>query len=483
MTEQPSWNPTRWRDDPDDTPPRPLLWAAPAVGLLAASTLGLQSFGGAFLTTGAAVLGTAVILRTRRPTTFEVVAVLTALALLSVCLLRNAEWLVLVCVLGACGLGTLVLVGGRTWTGLVAGSVTAGLVPLRAGRWACRGVTGLQIPTPAPKRAGLVVAVSALFLVLFGGLFVAADPAYAVLVNTALPSQDLPAVLRRAVVLVIVSLAVVVATYLARQPPAVDTWAPPPGRPLRRWEWAVPLVVLDLLFVSFVFVQLAVLFGGRDHVLATRGLSYADYARQGFWQLLVVTGLTLVVVAAAVRWAPRATLRDRRLVRILLGVLCLTALVVVASAMHRMSLYQQAYGYTRLRLFVDTIELVLGAVFVLVLAAGVHLRASWLPRSVVGLLASALLALAVLNPDAWIAEHDVHRWNQIGQIDIAYLSTLSADAVPALLRLPASLRACAQTQLTVELQRPNDPWYDANFARSRARRLLMADPTGTCTGS
>lgn len=168
--------------------------------------------------------------------------------------------------------------------------------------------------------------------------------------------------------------------------------------------------------------------------------------------------------------------------RILLGVLCLTALVVVASAMHRMSLYQQAYGYTRLRLFVDTIELVLGAVFVLVLAAGVRLRASWLPRSVVGLLAFALLALAVLNPDAWIAEHDVHRWNQIGQIDIAYLSTLSADAVPALLRLPASLRACALTQLTVELQRPNDPWYDANFARSRARRLLMADPTGTCTG-
>ena len=46
-------------------------------------------------------------------------------------------------------------------------------------------------------------------------------------------------------------------------------------------------------------------------MLDTDGLTYADYARGGFWQLLVVTGLTLVVLAGAARWAPRDTRADR----------------------------------------------------------------------------------------------------------------------------------------------------------------------------
>ena len=70
-------------------------------------------------------------------------------------------------------------------------------------------------------------------------------------------------------------------------------------------EWLVPIVVLDALFLTFVTVQLTVLFGGHRHVLGTEGLTYAEYARSGFGQLVVVTLLTLSVVAATVRFAPR----------------------------------------------------------------------------------------------------------------------------------------------------------------------------------
>lgn len=152
-------------------------------------------------------------------------------------------------------------------------------------------------------------------------MFAAADPAYATLLERAFPAPHAPGLVRRLLVLGGVTAMGIVAVYLAQRPPVTDVVAPPPGRPIKRWEWALPLLLLDLLFATFVMVQATVLFGGRAHVLATRGLTDAEYARQGFWQLLVVTVLTLGVVAMAVRTGPRTTPVERLLVRLLLGVL------------------------------------------------------------------------------------------------------------------------------------------------------------------
>ena len=66
-------------------------------------------------------------------------------------------------------------------------------------------------------------------------------------------------------------------------------------------------------------------------------------------------------------------MRDRVLLRVLLGALCVLTLAVVASALYRMSLYQDAFGYTVLRVFVDGFELWLGLVVVFLLVAGVRL--------------------------------------------------------------------------------------------------------------
>ena len=128
----------------------------------------------------------------------------------------------------------------------------------------------------------------------------------------------------------------------------------------------MPLGALVALLGAFVATQLATLFGGNRHVLETAGLTYAEYARTGFAQMAVVAALTLVVIAAAARWA-----RDGGgLLRALLAALCVLTLVVIASALRRLELYEEAYGFTRLRLTADAILLWLGALFVLVLAAG-----------------------------------------------------------------------------------------------------------------
>jgi hypothetical protein len=183
--------------------------------------------------------------------------------------------------------------------------------------------------------------------------------------------------------------------------------------------------------------------------------------------------LTLAVLGAAARWARRDGVRDRMLIRALLGTLAALALVVVASALYRMHVYEQGYGFTRLRVVVSVCELWLGVLFVLILAAGVRLRGGWVPRAAVGAAVAALIGLVGLNPDGFIAERNVERYEATGLVDARYLSMLSADAVPALDRLlVGELRACALSRITVKLAERPDDWRTANLGRSRARAVL-----------
>jgi len=148
----------------------------------------------------------------------------------------------------------------------------------------------------------------------------------------------------------------------------------------------------------------------------------------------------------------------------------------VASAIRRLSLYEEAYGFTRLRVLVGAVELWLGVVFLLVILAGVRLRAGWLPRAVLGTGLAALLVVAAVNPDGFIAERNVDRYQRTGDLDTTYLATLSLDAVPALDRLPAGRRDCALWRLYADLDTPGDDWRSWNLDRQRARAVLDARP-------
>jgi hypothetical protein len=267
------------------------------------------------------------------------------------------------------------------------------------------------------------------------------------------------------------------AAYLLANPTTLGEVSVGAPKPVRRVEWALPVGLLVALFAVFVAVQATVLFGDREYVMRTVGLTFAEYARRGFWQLLLVTLLTLAVMAVAVRKAPRAGTGDRALLRVLLGALAFGALVVVASALWRMNIYEQAYGYTRLRVLVSAVELALGGVFVLAVAAGVRLRFDWLPSAVAEVAVLTVLGLAALDPDRFIAAHNVDRYAQTDKIDVHYLATLSADAAPELDRLPANLRRCALAKLAKDLADHPDGWRTYNASRARAAGIVAGQPT------
>lgn len=454
-----------------------VLWAVLATGVLAALLLG-DGFGlNLFFVAVPAAVAAWIAARAagRRPRPWTLLWAVAGIALLAVPALRDAGWPAFLAVVSALALGSLALHGGRKWPGVLWGVVGMWGSVVSGVTW---GLLGLRERTsgnrdrwwPVVRATGIAV----VLLVVFGALFAGADAAFADLLSDVAPDVSLGDSPLRVLFFVLGLIGAVAAARTAAAPRRWDRIEVKPGRPRGRVEWMLPLVVLAALFAAFNTVQLTVLFGGYEKVLAETDLSYAQYARQGFWQLLTVTLLTVAVIALALRWAPRGTDRDRILVRSVLGTICVLTLIVVTSALRRMELYVDAYGLTRLRISVAGVELWLGLVIVLIMAAGL-LGNRWLPRAIVASAAAGVLAFGLASPDGLIADQQVSRFQSDSKIDLEYLRGLSADAVPALDRLPEPQRSCALEEIENSL-RDKEPWYATSFGEARARAILADRP-------
>lgn len=458
--------------DPYDTQPRPRAWAGVA---------GAAAVGGALIPSGPPGIGLlitgvaiAAVVGAARPRPLDLESggfALAALALVAMAAVYDAPWVVAVDVAAAAVCSALAISGARTWATLFAAPLCVAADAFRVPGSAVRSLPrGRSLPWLAP--AGRAAAVSLLLLATFGALFTSADAAFAQIAeNVLLPDVGFELLPARMFVALVIAVGAGGLILTARRPRDEDA----PGDE-GRWrlattlEWAVPVLALDVLFAAFVAVQLTVLFGGHDHVLETTGLTYAQYARAGFFQLVWIAALVLGVVALVVRLAPPG---GERLREILLGVLCLLTLVVLASALRRMNLYEDAYGLTRIRISVFAVVWWLAGIFVAVMLAGAFRRSAWLPRSVAGLSIAGLLAFNLANPDARIARSAVERFERTGEIDAYYVSTLSADALPVLMELPSGGPRCAAARIRTRTER--GPWSSFNLSRRRAHDTPMED--------
>jgi hypothetical protein len=247
-------------------------------------------------------------------------------------------------------------------------------------------------------------------------------------------------------------------------------------------EVATLLVLVSGLFLSFGLIQFAYLFGGESNISAA-GLTYAEYARRGFFELVAVSVLTLGLILGLHHLARRDTARQQLIFNVLGTLMVALVLVLLASAYWRMSLYEQAYGYTHLRLYVQVFELWLAATFGWLLLA-----LWWRPRRfAIGAFVAALGFLATLNmvnPDATIARENLERYRATGHLDAHYLAGLSEEAVPYL--LPAldyvkgpehDVLARALGDRLRHMERTPDwrEWQALHWSRSEAFELLVAN--------
>ncbi|WP_405088935.1 DUF4153 domain-containing protein [Microbispora sp. NBC_01389] len=464
--------------------PRWLLPAGAAAGLVAAIALPYASAGlGSVLTAvalGAAAFPAVLPRRRGRLTPWTVALGLLAYALVAVALFRDAEWLVAPVLLAAFAVGSLALSGGgRGWLGVIRGGISVVFAMLPVPWFLAGPVRDLARRSRVlPTLAG--AAVTVVLLAVFGLLFASADAVFSAFVGDLLRTPDWAWDLPYRIFVFCVFAVLAVAAALVGLRPVAEP-APPDLRiSLGRQVWMIPLIGLNLLFAAFVAVQITVLFGGSRRVLSTAGLTYAEYARSGFFELVTVSVFVLGVVAGTVALLRRQSRADRRLLAALLGLLCAFTLVVLASALHRLGLYTDAYGLSRLRASVEATIWWLGAVFVLVPVAGVVRLAGggagWFFRGLVLLTGVSLLAFAVWDPDARVAETQL-TIRGVARLDHGYLGDLGAEAVPILDRLPEPDRSCVLRDVVAanRLDRP-DSWNDWNLARARAREVLAKRP-------
>lgn len=340
-----------------------------------------------------------------------------------------------------------------------------------------------RIGGAGPVLRGLAIALP--LALVFIGLFAAADAVFAELVNNLFDwDLDLADVPGRVVVAAVIGwLAAGALAFVAT--PGEERIGPAPRlRWLGTTEALTILIVIDLTFAAFVALQLAYLFGGLDTLQAT-GMTYSEYARRGFFELIAVAVLAGGLLLALETFVKA---RPREYVGAAIALAGLTS-VVLASATLRMRLYQEAYGWTELRFYALAVIGWLAIGVVLAAMALATNRSRWLPHALAVAGLAVGIAVNVIGPVRFVADQNVARlanpalvpaFGSTG-LDTIYAADLGDDAVPALVRalpyLPRDERHYLRDVLSgrlVGLRVRDDlnAWQAWNLSRATARAAL-----------
>lgn len=199
--------------------------------------------------------------------------------------------------------------------------------------------------------------------------------------------------------------------------------------------FAIVLGALDALYLLFLAVQSAGLFGGPEY-LAQRGISYAEWARGGFFQMVSVTILNLAALMAALTFSQQES-RGWRFLRWLAAALVGESLVLLASAAWRMTLYVSAYGLSFKR-FMTYWGMVMMALFLLSALEKVRRPDRSFCRRALPLALAGWLVINCVPVDYLVAKNQVDRClsGRSETVDARYLLYhLSYDTLPQLERL------------------------------------------------
>lgn len=328
---------------------------------------------------------------------------------------------------------------------------------------------------------GILMAIPALLI--FGALFSQADLAFAQFIKRFVDITISERAMQYSFLLLVAFVgALSFLSYIffpkQREPLSITepSEAPSSGKGI---EVMVFLGLILMLFLIFIGFQITYLFGGEATIVNT-GFTYAEYARHGFWELLTVATLSLIVLLASETYAGVEAKRDNRF---LIPALILIAEVgmVIVSAFKRLSLYIDTYGMTLLRFYVAGFILLLWVLFILLAVKFITLRReSFFAFGVLFAMSTFLVIVNLVNPDAFIANANLEQYYRTSKLDTSYVRELSADA--EVWKIEMYQRSSGQTKEDLRnlLQREKDrlqtsrnDWQSTNLARSRALELLQ----------
>lgn len=421
---------------------------------------------------------------------------LGAIAFAGLCAVRADVPLVVFDLIAACGLllgSVIVLRGVRVWdlpllsslavvADAMVGSLVGAVDVFRRGAPALAAVAPARSSRIVAHAGGALLAVP--FLVLFGTLFSSADAVFRHALEGLVDVTELRrlyAELPARLALALLA-AWLVAGWLGQLGHRAERAVREHRGPLAMETATTMLVAIDALFASFVVIQVAYLFGGRD-TLDAAGIAYSTYGRAGFFELVAVASLVaalLFVLDLAVR------ARGRTYALAALALIALTG-AVLGSAMLRMQLYQAAYGWSELRFYAFAGIAYIGVALLVLAWAIVRDRMTVAPQRLVVAGLVVAVVVNVIGPSSFVARRDLERAidpsslpdDASRDLDVAYLVSLGDGAWPALFELAPALpepsRSAVIEALRRESQRrPAIPgWQSWNLDRETARALVV----------
>lgn len=233
------------------------------------------------------------------------------------------------------------------------------------------------------------------------------------------------------------------------------------------------LLLLDLVYILFVIVQFKYFFSGT----LDNGLTYAEYARRGFFELLFVTLINLTITTGVITFTKGVQGKLKIAIRSALTILVLSSGVLLISAFMRMSMYEDAYGFTFTRVLVNSFMIFLMVIFAYTLVK------IWLDRLSLFhfyFIASLIYyaGMNIINFDQIVVDRNIARYETTGKIDIHYLNSFSSTGILGLIELyetnpdvPGLKALLKQRKAEREYLHP-DTWQSQNLVRDKAYKRL-----------
>lgn len=256
-------------------------------------------------------------------------------------------------------------------------------------------------------------------------------------------------------------------------------------------ESGIVLGSVIILFVAFVSIQFQYFFGGQTNI-NIEGYTFSEYARKGFGELVTVAFFSLLLILGLGAITRRDSESQRRVFSAFGVGLVGLVIVMLVSAFHRLVLYEQAYGFSRLRTYTHVFMIWLALLLVTVVLLEMLRRERGIGLAMVFASLGFVISLNILNVDAFIVKQNIQRefrgqvsapTEERESLDVNYFLGLSDDAVPPLVNalhsksLPVPVKEKIGAALTCirhnRLGESHLPWQSFHFSRFSADRVLV----------
>lgn len=244
------------------------------------------------------------------------------------------------------------------------------------------------------------------------------------------------------------------------------------------------LILVNAIYAVFSFIQFRYLFGGSSFALPS-SFTYAEYARRGFAELVIVTIINFGILIFGITFVKKDSKRIFTAIRAFLTLLVIFTFILLISAFYRMLVYEQAYGFTYLRIFVQAFMIMLFFLFVINI---IYIWYQKLPIIKTYFIISLAIYIIMnfANVDKIIANNNINRYFETGQIDMVYLKGLSYDAVPEMEEFFISVKDSQDSkdkQIVNEIPdyfmgrqldlKNQKSWQSYNISRNKAENIIF----------